>query len=141
MKTSKGVALITILLIIMLMMAFITGLSFVTNKNLQFFSFMSGKTTARSLALSGMDYMAFKTAGAIAWNPVSANVRTTGELRVDNEKPYYFEIQDDSSLLAEYRFIGIVKDAGLTKNLARVTLRVKKTDVANLRKKWTEGDI
>lgn len=146
MKTNKGVALITILLIIMLMMAFITGLSLVTNKNLQFFSFMSRKATARSLALFAMDYMTLKGVSVITWSPVTGNIVTTGEIRVDNEMPYYFEIQNTNKLnLSDgyYLFIGKVKDAGLTKNLAQVTLKVSKSegDTSTIRQRWTEGDI
>jgi len=60
--------------------------------------------------------------------------------------PYYFEIQNTNNLdlsSGEYRFIGKVKNANLTKNLAQVTLKILKSemDISRVRKIWTEGDL
>lgn len=124
MKSQKGIALITVIVLIVVIFSFALGLSVVVDKNLKFFSFTSQKSTAHSLAKAAMEYIRIK----------GISVIPTGEIQVDPNKPYYFEIREAGT---DYHFIGIVKDSAGGRETARTVLRAPKS-AASFKDAWTE---
>lgn len=144
-KSQRGIALITVIVLIVVIFSFSLGLSVVIDKNLKFFNFISKKAAAYSLAKAAVEYITVKTDSGITWRPLSGGDYTTGEIQVDPDNPYYFEIKDTSRASAaitnpgsgEYLFIGIVKDRAQGREIARAVLKVVKP-TTNFENSWTE---
>ncbi|MFH1453322.1 MAG: hypothetical protein ABIH00_05010 [Armatimonadota bacterium] len=142
MKSEKGAALITVFVLLMVMFSFAVALSVVIDKNLKYFSFMSRKETARSLARGAIEYAAVNGCGTDY--KVAGNTYTTKEIQISSDKPYYFEIQDTDKPnedKGEYYFIGIVKSStdSKGKEVARAVLKVKKpVSASEIKSSWIE---
>lgn len=143
MKTQKGIALITVMLLIMLMFTFSVCICTIIEKNLNFFTFYANKETTRSLAAAAINYLTAKgAASSLTWYKITNELFATADIKLDPKEPYYFKIQDTNypdANLGEYQFIGIIKNISGEREISRTVLRAQKplADIKKLKQSWT----